>query len=353
MRRLVTGDVHISQNPRDAYRLVFLEKTLPDLIDRHKVEQLLVLGDLTQAKEKHPASLVNSVVGAFHQLSKQCEIVLLQGNHDYQSVGSPFFEFLSCFENNNPDLSLGGAKSTTPITSSRLFSDVTSQQTTSGLIDYRCIYVTNTNNVDFLYRSNIFVSYTVPGDVTALVGFIFNDDQQNITITNASAITGGNFTIVYSDNTGNNYPLVISWNSDLTIWANELQTAINTIPYLSDVTVSADYSGSSVIFEINFLGDASDRYHNLMILQNNALISSSTITISIEKIINGSPINSTADVIDVGTTTPNGVTFGGTATVGDIRAEDFVPVWIQRTVPAGSSAIENDGFTLSVSGDAN
>ena len=99
MRRLVTGDVHISQNPRDAYRLVFLEKTLPDLIDRHKVEQLLVLGDLTQAKEKHPASLVNSVVGAFHQLSKQCEIVLLQGNHDYQSVGSPFFEFLSCFEN--------------------------------------------------------------------------------------------------------------------------------------------------------------------------------------------------------------------------------------------------------------
>lgn len=99
MKRIVTADIHISKTPIDAYRLVFLKETLPALLDKYKVEQLIVGGDLTQDKDGHPASLVNELVGAFIHLSSKCEVIILQGNHDFQSKEHPFFQFLSYFKN--------------------------------------------------------------------------------------------------------------------------------------------------------------------------------------------------------------------------------------------------------------
>ena len=63
-------------------------------------------------------------------------------------------------------------------------------------------------------------------------------------------------------------------------------------------------------------------------------------------------INSTAELIDVETTPPTNVTFSSSGfTVGTFRSMDIIPVWVKRTVAAGSTAIENDGFVLRLTGN--
>lgn len=99
MKRLVTSDWQLCDNPRDRYRTDFVVKTLPDLIDKYNVDQLLVLGDITEQKDNHPAPLVNEIVRTFEAISKKCEIIILEGNHDYLHEGFPFFEFLKYTKN--------------------------------------------------------------------------------------------------------------------------------------------------------------------------------------------------------------------------------------------------------------
>lgn len=99
MRRLISSDWQLAYNDRDRYRTDFVVKTLPKLIDNYKVDQLLVLGDICEAKDSHPAPLVNEIVNTFHDLSKKCEIIILEGNHDYLHENHPFFEFVACFDN--------------------------------------------------------------------------------------------------------------------------------------------------------------------------------------------------------------------------------------------------------------
>lgn len=98
MRRLCTADWQLCDNPRDRYRTDFVLTQLPALIEKYKVDQLLVLGDLTEQKDSHPAPLVNDIVGAFYELSNMCEIIILQGNHDILHAAHPFFRFLDCFK---------------------------------------------------------------------------------------------------------------------------------------------------------------------------------------------------------------------------------------------------------------
>ena len=83
-----------------------MAKTLPGIIKANKIEKLFVLGDLTEEKDRHSATLVNRVVDHFWSLSKRCEIAILRGNHDGLDPLNPFFAFLRHFEGiswiNNP-----------------------------------------------------------------------------------------------------------------------------------------------------------------------------------------------------------------------------------------------------------
>src|ERR1700761_5005690 len=99
MRRLVSSDWQLADNARDRYRTDWAVNELPKLIDKYKPDQLLFLGDLTENKDSHPASLVNEVVNCFYNLSQQCEIIILQGNHDFLHKDNPFFAFMSKFKN--------------------------------------------------------------------------------------------------------------------------------------------------------------------------------------------------------------------------------------------------------------
>src|SRR5487761_1958728 len=95
---LITTDLHFTANPRDAYRwglFPFLKETCK----QHQVSRLLILGDITDAKDYHPSTLVNRLVSELVNLSLYVdELIILCGNHDYLKSGEPYFQFLDRFE---------------------------------------------------------------------------------------------------------------------------------------------------------------------------------------------------------------------------------------------------------------
>lgn len=108
MPGLVTADLHLSINPRDAYRFAAMQH-LAELIEKHKAEWLLILGDLTEEKNYHPATLANDVVDLIFNLSCMCPVFILRGNHDYTDADCPYFFFVRHMERvkwiNKPTLS--------------------------------------------------------------------------------------------------------------------------------------------------------------------------------------------------------------------------------------------------------
>jgi DNA repair exonuclease SbcCD nuclease subunit len=101
MRRLVSSDWQLADGARDRYRLDFVVKTLPKLIEKYEPDQLLILGDITEAKDNHPASLVNEIANTLCNIAQsfEIEIIVLQGNHDFLHNAHPFFAFLENFRN--------------------------------------------------------------------------------------------------------------------------------------------------------------------------------------------------------------------------------------------------------------
>lgn len=100
MTILVTSDLHFSSNPRDEYRHAFV-KTLRGMVNEHRVNILMILGDLTETKDRHDAELVNRVVGHIDRLAQSVgKLILLRGNHDWlNDPEMPFFKFLGRLPN--------------------------------------------------------------------------------------------------------------------------------------------------------------------------------------------------------------------------------------------------------------
>lgn len=61
--------------------------------------------------------------------------------------------------NSNPNASIGGGISNTPVigTLNNLFSDLSSSEATSGKTDYRCLYIKNASVSDSLYMAEVYV----------------------------------------------------------------------------------------------------------------------------------------------------------------------------------------------------
>jgi len=92
MRLLLTSDLHLTSVVEDEYRWEFLEWLLSEIVP--SVDMVFVLGDLTDAKDKHPAALVARVTDYVVRFAKQCPLFILKGNHDYIDPSTPFFGFL-------------------------------------------------------------------------------------------------------------------------------------------------------------------------------------------------------------------------------------------------------------------
>jgi len=91
---IATADIHLSDNLRDEYRLAFMENRLPQIVKSHKAGGVIILGDITEEKDRHSAWLVNRVVDAMKGLAAVCPVLVIMGNHDYTSPSDPFFRFL-------------------------------------------------------------------------------------------------------------------------------------------------------------------------------------------------------------------------------------------------------------------
>lgn len=94
MNILLTSDLHLNSNPRDADRWN-LFPWLREQIKKHRVTKTMLLGDLTDAKDCHPSTLVNRISDELNSLALKAPVTLLKGNHDYIEQELPFFLFVN------------------------------------------------------------------------------------------------------------------------------------------------------------------------------------------------------------------------------------------------------------------
>ena len=98
MRKLLlTCDWHLSENPRDAYRYGAVEQ-IRKLIREHKVNDLFILGDLTDYAGGHSDLFVNRVVELLASLASETCVHIVRGNHDASDPAVPFFRFVNAIE---------------------------------------------------------------------------------------------------------------------------------------------------------------------------------------------------------------------------------------------------------------
>ncbi|MHA2043382.1 MAG: hypothetical protein ACW99G_01235 [Candidatus Thorarchaeota archaeon] len=256
--------------------------------------------------------------------------------------------------NSDPNESLGGDPSAFEITGTlnNLFNNVSNEEATSGNADYRCFYIFNNSLTETLYDASIFVVSQVGGGAATEIGITERDDQQRISM--IQPVTGGSVTLDYD---GTDF--VWAFDSDLAVWATNLETSLNTLLALSTVTVVGSVEvidgSNSNVFNIFFSDADGDRNHPLLELVSNDLTEVPDITI--EKISEGAPKNFITTLISVDTAIPVDVLFGFTdpdnrLTIGDLLPSDGVAVWVKRTSLPGTQPLEGDGLTVRISGSA-
>lgn len=94
---LITSDLHLVASSSTEYRWG-LFPWLAEQCRLEKVKTLLILGDLTDAKDNHSAELVNRIVRSINSLPVE-DIRILAGNHDWLKAGQEFFRFLNVLPN--------------------------------------------------------------------------------------------------------------------------------------------------------------------------------------------------------------------------------------------------------------
>lgn len=92
---LLVSDLHLTDSPRDEYRwslFPWLQQQCRD----ERVHTLAILGDLTDRKDYHSATLTNRVAHEIRALTEWVqEVKIIPGNHDWLLGGEEFFRFLS------------------------------------------------------------------------------------------------------------------------------------------------------------------------------------------------------------------------------------------------------------------
>lgn len=251
--------------------------------------------------------------------------------------------------NTDPNQALGGEPSAAPLVSglNNLFPDLDPDQSLAGYVDYRCFYVFNNSGDTTFKNVRAFVTFESPGGSAIAIGLPVVDEKQTVTVSGAP-VSGG-FTLAYESS-----QFTVVFNADLATWASNFQNAIRTIPFFDDVEVTAQAFTSATVFTITFKGDAGKRSHPMLTLVANNLSEGS---IAFAKVQPGSPINLIPPETGGPTTPPNNVEFtyptqAQPVTLGDLRAMEGFPVWVQRSTLPGASPKSLDSFKFRVTGVA-
>lgn len=258
--------------------------------------------------------------------------------------------------NINPNASLGGEPSSSPIASAvlnNLFADVTPTQSEDGREDYRCVYVFNDGDTP-IYNLEIWIAEDFNnGGGSVEIGVQSQNETQRITVSGTP--TGGSFTLSYKAQT-----FAVNWNADLAVWATNLQDGILDLldddnnHFFSEVSVIASNAGSSsFVFDIRFSGADGKRSFDRFEVASNDMLPNGVVSLLVSTPQVGSPINTVAPEINVDTTPPGGVTFltpteSVPITLPVLEPTEGFPLWVKRTIPAGATAQENDGFKMSI-----
>lgn len=253
--------------------------------------------------------------------------------------------------NLNPSLSLGGDPSYSPIPSgviNNLFGDVPSERT-EDLESYRCIYVFNDGDTT-IWDIELWIQQTDEDGSQMEIGVLSTDEVQRITI--PATVSGGDLVLRYK-----NAIFTLEYNSNLSAWANQLQTLLEELADPSDsslffrnVTVNAQNTSGLILFDIIWSGKDSKRNFDKIEIQSNQLLPSGT-TASITVSRQGSPVNTIAIQLDAETTPPGNIGFfvasaSSPISLPRLEPQDGFPLWIKRFVPTEAAAKSNDGFSL-------
>jgi hypothetical protein len=256
--------------------------------------------------------------------------------------------------NTDPKKSLGGVPSVNPIQGTTIFDNVASEQASSGVVQYRCIYVTNDSPSNNVYGTNLYISEDVALGADIDLGFKIANERQIVKVVNFSTVTGGYLDVIYTRDTS--YSFTVAYDSSATTFADNFKLAINAIDGLEDVMVIGSYdAGFDILsFQIDFSLSAGKRYHELLAVDPaNLTYTGLYPTCNITRDVAGSPINTQTVEIDFETTLPTGIVFGfSTISLDTFRGLDVIPVWIRRKVSSGTTALKDDGFTLKIKGNS-
>lgn len=258
--------------------------------------------------------------------------------------------------NSNPDLSLGGGKSSfdIPVGLNNLYDNISVDEANLGATDYRCFYVENVNSTDDFLNTSVEIGVQIAEGATAGFGTHIATDLQRITITADAAFTGGTYTVRFRSiyNPLDDTELEVPWDQ----MASSLETQMNAISELSGVSVAPvvpSYAGNvQYVIDVSFLGNDINRYQNILeIVDFSTLTGATLISSAITKLVDGGPMNYTAQAIASEDTAPIGISFGSISiSTGDMHPNDFMPIWIERVTPFGTTPISGDGVGIKING---
>lgn len=251
--------------------------------------------------------------------------------------------------NGDSKKSIGGEISSYTIKSGKnnIFDSVRGNVYSSGITDYRCVYLKNTsqNRIFYMYFSldDFFL-----GSIMDL-GFNFVNEIQSVTILNGPFTNGQNIVFSYK-----NHSFTVIYDTNLATWLYNFNLAITQIVELQDVVVTGNSDGSNTVFNITFQGSAGYKNHPLITLLGYSLTPEPNITIL--KAVEGSPINTLASKILNSTNVPTNITFYDAPITSPVYLPmldpgDFIPIWLRRTIYANTIPIENDGCNFIVYGN--
>jgi hypothetical protein len=252
--------------------------------------------------------------------------------------------------NQDPNLSLGGPPSPTPVDDviNNLFADVTGKQVEDGYTDYRCFYIFNDSTDDFADFKVWIDSQSVDG-ATCDLGIIQANEMQDLTFINVS---GGTFQLSLDGHvTGD-----IAYAFDPTILATNILLGLRKLPNATQVEVTFQGGNS---FRVEWKNLEKNKRYPLLILSTNNLEQNDPLqpaTIVIEEFQAGTPINAIAPDIGIPTSPPAGVVFSqpGVNTpleIGVLKPSEGFSLWLRRTTEAETQPTPNDGLVIKCTGD--
>lgn len=260
--------------------------------------------------------------------------------------------FLSGGSSNlDPDESLGGSPSSTPVDDliNNLFSDVTGDQVALGYTDYRCFYVVN-DSLNTYANAKFWLDFEYPDGSNVQLGATLADEVQTIAFNNYPE--GGSIKI----NLDGYITDGIAYDPSPGTQASFLQAALRALPNASDVVVSVlgtDY------FQATFSGQNSHHKYPLMILTENNLTpqpGGDPPTVTFVELTSGSPINLIAVDIGEPTTPPTGITFSQPNEtepfdIGLLKPTEVFAIWIQRITDPETQPVSLDGLRIKINAD--